>query len=136
MVGGEEAIAVGRLMRWARWKMDSGVQLGFKSHVNFLKLAGGRDWRDESIDSECVQTNEAVEQLPELHKALIRVEYLSTCLDEQFKAHAFGCCIRSWRQWKKDAHAKIVNYLNIRLTMVPVSEHNASHSSNCVQMTR
>ncbi|MDC8446444.1 MAG: hypothetical protein LV471_11030 [Nitrosomonas sp.] len=122
----DEAIVINRLLRWAKWKMQSGVALGYKSHVNFVRLAGGNDmaW-DDAVDHECVQTNEAVDQLPELHRALIRVEYLSMCIDEQHKAHAFGCCIRSFRQWRRDAHNMIGNLLNIRLTMVPIYEHNS-----------
>lgn len=135
-MGGQEAIVINRLTRWAKWKMESGVQLGFKSHVNFLRLAGGSDWRDESIDSECIETNQAVEQLPELHKALIRVEYLSTMRDELHKVHVMGCCVRSFRQWKHDAHTKIANHLNLRLTMVPGKRHNAVNSSSCVQAMR
>ncbi|SFN23178.1 hypothetical protein [Nitrosomonas communis] len=134
---GDEAIVVNKLLRWAEWKMGSGVQLGYKSHVNFLKLAGGSGWHDESIDSECLLTDEAVEQLPIMHKELIRLEYLGTLKDEQFKARAFfDGSVRSWRQWKHDAHNKIANYLKIRLTMLPISEHNSSNLSNCVQMTQ
>lgn len=138
MRGGDEAVVVNLLMRWAEWKMGSGVQLGYKSHVNFVKLAGGCGlWRDESIDSECIRTNDAVEQLPIMHKELIRLEYLGTLKDEQLKARAFfDGSIRSWRQWKHDAHNKIANYLKIRLTMLPISEHNSSNFSNCVQMTQ
>lgn len=133
-MGGDEAVVVNKLLRWAEWKMGSGVQLGYKSHVNFLKLAGGCGWRDESIDSECLLTDEAVEQLPIMHKELIRLEYLGTLKDEQLKAHAFfDGSVRSWRQWKHDAHNKIANYLKIRLTMLPISEHNLSNLSKCVQ---
>lgn len=133
-MGVDEAVVVNRLLRWARWKLKSDVSLGYKSKASFMSLLPQTGLHDESIDSECIETNNVVEQLPELHKALIRIEYLSTCLDEKFKAHAFGCCIRSWRQWKHDAHQKIANHLNLRLTMVPLSDHNVQQISNCVQM--
>ena len=33
-----EAVIVNRLVRWANWKMRSGVALGFKPAVNFIVL--------------------------------------------------------------------------------------------------
>lgn len=131
-----DAVVINRLLKWARWKLESDVSLGYKNKASFMALIPTSGVYSETYDAECIETNKAVDQLPELHKALIRVEYLSTCLDEQFKAHCFGCCIRSFRQWKKDAHRKIANYLNLHLTMVPIKEHNLLNISNCVHEMR
>lgn len=129
MIGGDamdEAVVVNRLLRWAKWKMRSGVALGFKPSVNFYRLAGGasQDY-NQVIDSECIETENAVNQLPVMLRELIRIEYLGIGSDESLKSECFGCCVRSFRKWKRVAHKKLVKILKIDLTMVPVSEYNS-----------
>lgn len=122
----DEAVVVNRLLRWAKWKMRSGVALGFKPAVNFYRLAGGlsQDY-NQVIDSECIETNNAVDQLPAMLRELIRIEYLGIGMDERSKAECFGCCVRSFRRWKVEAHEKLLKILKLDLTMVPISEYNS-----------
>ncbi len=35
---GDEPIVIGRLTRWAAWKMNSGVHLGYPGKVSFMRL--------------------------------------------------------------------------------------------------
>lgn len=121
-----EAVIVNRLVRWANWKMRSGVALGFKPAVNFYRLAGGlnQDY-NQVIDSECIETDNAVNELPVMLRELIRIEYLGIGSDEQLKAECFGCCVRSFRKWRRVAHERLVKILKINLTMVPLSEYNS-----------
>lgn len=121
-----EAVIVNRLVRWANWKMRSGVALGFKPAVNFYRLAGGlnQDY-NQVIDSECIETDNAVNELPVMLRELIRIEYLGIGSDEQLKAECFGCCVRSFRKWRRVAHERLVKILKIDLTMAPLSEYNS-----------
>lgn len=121
-----EAVIVNRLVRWANWKMRSGVALGFKPAVNFYRLAGGlnQDY-NQVIDSECIETDNAVNELPVMLRELIRIEYLGIGSDEQLKAECFGCCVRSFRKWRRVAHERLVKILKIDLTMVPLYEYNS-----------
>lgn len=106
----EEAIVVSRLIRWAKWKLGSGKHLGFKSQISFVLLAGGYTARDD-IDSECIETDEAVKQLPELHRAVIRIEYLSECRNDAERAARLGVCKRSLISYRSAAHRHIGDYL-------------------------
>lgn len=101
-------IVVGRLIRWAEWKMGSGVNLGYKPQVNFMRLAPstGSNW-DEMVDRECIETDAAYNQLPQLHQLVLRLEYLSTYKTDELKSVSFGSSVRAYRQYKKDAHEKI-----------------------------
>ena len=121
-----EAVIVNRLVRWANWKTRSGVALGFKPAVNFYRLAGGlnQDY-NQVIDSECIETDNAVNELPVMLRELIRIEYLGIGSDEQLKAECFGCCVRSFRKWRRVAHERLVKILKIDLTMVPLYEYNS-----------
>ncbi|WP_396957028.1 hypothetical protein [Nitrosomonas sp.] len=97
----EEAIVISRLCRWAKWKLGSGKHLGFKPQVNFIRLAG-----EEAIcvncddDRECAETNDAVEHLPELHKLLIRIEYLSTARTDKERAFVLGISRQSYVSYR------------------------------------
>lgn len=106
----EEAIVVSRLIRWAKWKLGSGKHLGFKPQISFVLLAGGYTAHDD-IDSECIETDDAFKQLPELHKAVIRIEYLSECRNDAERAARLGVCKRSLISYRSAAHRHIGDYL-------------------------
>lgn len=97
-----------RLLRWARWKMQSGVNLGYKPQVNFMRLSPSTSstW-DSLVDRECIETDMAFCQLPELDKLIIRIEYLSTANTDNEKSFAFGASVRTYRHYKKVAHIKL-----------------------------
>lgn len=107
----EEAIVVSRLIRWAKWKLGSGKHLGYKSQVSYVRLASGGYTAHDDIDSECIETNSAVEQLSELHKAVIRVEYLSTARTGDEKAAVLGVSKRSYITYRSAAYQRIGDYL-------------------------
>ena len=107
----EEAIVVSRLIRWAKWKLGSGKHLGYKSQVSYVRLASSGYTAHDDIDSECIEINDAVEQLPELHKAVIRVEYLSDCRKDDEKAVRIGVCKRSFFSYRSAAHQLIGDYM-------------------------
>lgn len=114
---GAEAVVMNRLCKWARWKFDSGVNLGFKNKVAFMRLTPSSGFsHNEAIDSSCIATNDAFENLPSLHQALIRHEYLTMTNQRQDeKAELFGMSTRTYRSWLKDSHLKLAQLLNIRL---------------------
>ena len=107
----EEALIVSRLVRWAKWKLGSGAHLGFKSQVNFVRLASKSYTAYDDIDSACIEINDAVKQLPELHKLLIRVEYLSTDRTGKEKAAVLGVSGRSYISYRSAAYQRIGDYL-------------------------
>lgn len=107
----EEAIVVSRLIRWAKWKLGSGSHLGFKSQVNYVRLASSGYTAHDDIDSACIEINDAVEQLPELHKLLIRIEYLSTARTGDEKAAVLGVSKRSYITYRSAAYQRIGDYL-------------------------
>lgn len=106
----EEAIVVSRLIRWAKWKLGSGKHLGFKPQISFVLLAGGYTARDD-IDSECIETDDAVKQLPEFHRAVIRIEYLSECRNDSERAARIGISKRSLVTYRAAAYRYISDYL-------------------------
>lgn len=113
---GVEAVVMNRLCKWARWKFDSGVNLGFKGKSSFMALTPSGGVHNEAFDSGCVETNDAVDSLPALHRELIRHEYLVMSNQRQDeKAELFGVSKRTYRNWMKDAHLKLAQLLNIRL---------------------
>ena len=122
-----EAIVINRLFKWAKWKMNSGVALGYKSQVSFTRLSGGRDPNlgyDERYDVECQFTERAVNLLPELHKALLRLEYLSTVISEDQKAYCFGTSRRTYRQYRQQAYQMLGNLLDSLLSCSPDGDIN------------
>lgn len=122
-----EATVVNRLIKWADWKMGSGISLGYKSQVSFVRLSGGREPHlgyDQGYDAECQLTDRAVGLLPELHKSLIRLEYLSTVISEDQKAHCFGTSRRTYRQYRQDAYAKLGNLIDMLLHCSPDGDIN------------
>ncbi|SCX93626.1 hypothetical protein SAMN05216420_101383 [Nitrosospira sp. Nl5] len=107
-----EALVVNRLLRWAKWKMQTQVALGYPSQVSFVRLAPTTThFRDPGIDAECVITEKAYELLPVLCKAVLWTEYLSTAISESHKAHLFGRSRRVYRECLTEAYVKIGNTL-------------------------
>ena len=100
-----EGTVIIRLTHWARWKMQSGVELGYKRRINFIRLAGENSAPpDCGYNLECQQTDEAVNQLPVVPREVIRVEYLSTARDEDEKARRLGISVSTLRRYRQDAY--------------------------------
>jgi len=116
----DKSTVASRLIRWGRWKMASGVSLGYPSQSAFMRLGGGIDNRDRfgEIDHECVETDSAVEMLPLVHQLVVRVEYVSAYSDTAVKAHQCGICKRSYHNYLIAAHEQVANKLNERLRVV------------------
>lgn len=109
----EEALIVSMLVRWAKWKLGSGRHLGFKKQVSFVRLAGEEArCQDLGVDRECIEINDAVEQLPELYKIVIRIEYLSECRNDAERAIMLGVCKRSFISYRSNAYRYIGEYLD------------------------
>ncbi len=104
-----EAVLVSRLLRWARWKMASGVALGYPGQVSFLRLAPptATYFRDPRIDEECMETDKAYQSLPELHMSVLRVEYLSCVNKDRTKAQLFGRSRRGYFKCLQEAYHKM-----------------------------
>lgn len=113
----DQGIVINRLCRWARWKMESGVELGYKRKVNYMHLIGSTSTPpDCGYDLECQQTNQAVEQLPVVPMEVIRMEYLSTAGNEVAKAYRMGISVRTYRNYKNNAYSLLSNILSVGLT--------------------
>lgn len=118
-----------RLIRWGEWKMKSGVALGFPKQASFMNLSGVRgteavSFLDE-VDSECAQTNGAVELLPFVHLAVVRVEYVLAYKDTAVKAHSCGISKRSYYNYLEAAHKLVAKNLNLLLHDVHEFDINA-----------
>lgn len=111
----EESTVVGRLTRWAKWKFQNGVALGYPSQASFLRLVVDgtaiEHFIDQSLDSECVETDRAYRLLPELHQLVLRIEYLSTLSTVALKAYRFGTSKRTYEQYKNDAYRLLGNMI-------------------------
>lgn len=111
-----ESVVTMRLSKWAKWKLGCGKHLGYKSQVSFMRMTpihGGSASLDVyAFDQECIETNSAVEQLPELHQAIVRVEYLSTCRTDREKALRVGVCKRSFIAYRAMAYKQISKYFD------------------------
>lgn len=117
----DKSTVVSRLIRWGRWKMASGVSLGYPSQSAFMRLGGGQDNncdRFGDIDHECIETDAAVEALPLVHQVIIRVEYVLAYKDTAVKAHQCGVCKRSYHNYLIAAHEQVANKLNKSLRVV------------------
>jgi hypothetical protein len=109
-----EALVINRLLRWARWKMQVGVALGYPSQVSFVRLAPvTTHFPDPGLDADCVLTERAYELLPVISKAVLWVEYLSTAISESHKAHLFGRSRRQYRECLNEAYVKIGNHIEL-----------------------
>ena len=112
-----------RLIRWGAWKMRSGVALGYPSMVSFMRLGGGHSAYDD-VDSECIETDGAVEKLTLFPQITIRVEYVSGYKETAVKAHACGISKRRYYEYLQLAHEQVANNLNLML----ISPHK--HDTN------
>ncbi len=116
----QQHIVVSRLTDWARWKMNSGVALGFPSMVSFMRLGGsGNDGSDKGygeVDSVCVETNNGVCKLPVIHHNVIKVEYIYDNGSRAAKAHRFGVSVRTYHKYLNEAHEKLGNILDLNLS--------------------
>jgi hypothetical protein len=109
-----EALVINRLIRWAKWKMNTGNGLGYPSQVSFIRLAPAtKHFRDPGIDAECMITEKAYELLPVISKGVLWVEFLSTAISESHKAHLFGRSRRQYRECLVDAYVKIGNTIEL-----------------------
>lgn len=113
----DKGTVVTRLNRWGRWKMASGVALGFSSMAAFMRLGGGSNQSDRfgEIDYECIQTNIAVELLPLFHQDVIRVEYLLAYSESSVKANRCGVKKRTYYEYLEKAHDYVAKNLNLSL---------------------
>lgn len=112
-----EAIVVNRLIRWANWKMSSGVVLGFKRQVNFARLSGGDQSvaYDHGYDADCLLTDRAVNLLPEVYKLVIRLEYIDAIPSESQKVHCYGKSRRTYREDRSEAYRLMGNLIDTLL---------------------
>lgn len=115
-----------RLIRWGQWKMMSGVALGYPSIAAFVGLSPSSpgDWCGQAIDSECVQTNVAVEQLKLFPQVIVRVEYISGYKETAVKAHVCGVSKRRYYEYLQLAHEQVANNLNLLLIRPHESDIN------------
>jgi len=102
-----EATVQGLMVKWSYWKMSSGVALGFKSRVSYVRLAAGKNLPDLALESDCVMTDEAYKQLPALHRVVIDIEYLASLRSRKDRAREFGRSIYVYGQCLQEAHQKI-----------------------------
>jgi hypothetical protein len=109
-----ESQVINMLLRWARWKMNTGNALGFPGQVSFMRLVPpATHFPDPGIELECVLTERAYDMLPVIHKAVLWVEYLSTAVNESHKAHSFGRTRRAYRECLKEAHVLAGNTIEL-----------------------
>lgn len=121
-----EALVINRLLKWARWKMDSGVALGYKKQVSFLRLSGGRDpslAHDALLDSDCQLTDHAVNLLPEVYKLVIRMEYIDVIPNENHRAHRYGKSRRTYRDDRATAYRLLGNLIDTFLENKQITEN-------------
>lgn len=113
----DKGTVVSRLNRWGRWKMASGVALGYPSRSCFMRLDGGRDPHDrfDEIDHECIQTNSAVDGLPLFHQTVLYIEYALAYRESSVKAHKCGVSKRRYYEYLELAHEYVSKNLNLSL---------------------
>jgi hypothetical protein len=115
-----EAIVINRLIKWANWKMNSGVALGYKSQVSFVRLSGGQKVEyDNGYDADCLITDRAVNLLPEVYKLVIRLEYLDVIPSEEQRVHCYGKSRRTYRDDRATAYVMLGNLIENCLISPP-----------------
>lgn len=126
-----------RLVRWGRWKMRSGVALGYPSRAAFMRMApsGGSHDQCDEFDHECVETNNVVELLPFIQQIVLRVEYALACDSVSVKAYKCGVCKRSYHNYLIDAKKMFANIFNQRLHVVHDFDINVVMTSELRQAT-
>lgn len=124
----DKTTVTSRLVRWGSWKMRSGVALGYAPMAAFMRLSGGGGTVGgiaDEIDSECVQTDGAVEKLTYFPQVVIRVEYMigvDKRRDE--KARTCGISKSTYYDYLQVAHAQVANNLNLMLRSPDKSDIN------------
>lgn len=120
-----EAIVVNRLLKWARWKLQTGVALGYPSRVSFLRLTPPAfDERDPRLDADCLMTDRAVNLLPEVYKLVIRLEYIDAIPSLMQKAHCYGKSQRTFLLDRKTAYEMIGRLIDECLNREEVVDNN------------
>ena len=109
---------------WAKWKLASGVALGYPSMVSFMRMFGGENssYNYDEVDSWCIKMDEAVELLPIVQKEMIRMEYLSVYKTVAVKAHRMGISKRAYHQYLNTSYESLGNILQTRLRTVHDSD--------------
>lgn len=124
----DKSIVTSRLHRWGAWKMRSGVALGYQSMSSFMRLSGRSTTLEnivDEIDSECVQTDTAVNVLPYFHWVVIRAEYvLHAGKKGNEKAVICGVSKRAYYNYLDAAHSHVARNLNLLLISVHSSDIN------------
>ena len=108
-----EATVVNRLLKWSKWKMQTGVSLGYPSQVTFIRLAPQTThFRDPGIDADCLLTDRAVNFLPEVYKLVIRLEYIDAIPDEDHRVRCYGKSRRTYRDDRATAYMMVGNLID------------------------
>lgn len=122
----DKTTVVSRLNRWGEWKNGSGAGNGYPSHSAFVRLSGEShsvsDWIGNAVDSECIETDRAVNECPLLHREIIKVEYYLAYKEIAVKAHLCGLTKREYYNFLSKSHQSVADNLNKNL-------HN-SHKSD------
>jgi len=128
MIGGDmhQGTVVNRLIGWSKWKLASGVALGYPSMVSFMRLGGETSSNNkrnyDEVDSWCVETDDAFKLLPVMPKEIIKMEYLSTHKIVAVKAHQMGISKRAYHKYLNDSYMLLGNILDSRLRNVHDSD--------------
>ncbi len=121
----QQGTVVHRLIGWSRWKLASGVALGYPSMVSFMRLGGGASTdvsEYNQVDSWCIETDDAFKLLPIMPKEIIKMEYLSTHKVIVVKAHQMGISKRAYHKYLNDSYTLLGNILDSRLRNVHDSD--------------
>jgi hypothetical protein len=109
-----EAQVINMLLRWARWKMNTGNALGYPGQVSFMRLVPpATHFPDPGLESECIMTQKAYELLPLIHQSVLWVEFLSTKINYMDKAHYFGGSPRRYVRCLNEAYKMLGNHLDL-----------------------
>ncbi|WP_293006903.1 hypothetical protein [Nitrosomonas sp.] len=121
----DKSTVVSRLVRWGSWKMDSCVALGYPSMSPFMRMTPSATVGaiQDEIDSECLQTDRVVMSLSDVHKLVVRNEYvLHSDKKSSERAAITGFSKRTYYDYLGCAHSEIAKSLNLMLT----SSHTSS----------
>ncbi|SHL10780.1 hypothetical protein SAMN05216428_10196 [Nitrosospira sp. Nsp11] len=119
-----EAIVINRLIEWAKWKMNTGVALGYKSQVSYVRLSGGNTLTyDTGYDADCLLTDRAVNLLPEVYKLVIRMEYIDAIPSEIQRVHCYGKSRRTYRDDRTEAYKLLGNLID---TLIDVRQRETA----------
>ena len=104
-----------RLDKWAKWRLKSGVPLGFPSRSSFMRDAPSDGMKLlPGVDVECEITNKAYEEhLGTVYQIILHIEYLSPIRTEVLRARCYGKSRRIYRQDNKRAHMLLGNAIEL-----------------------